>query len=363
MRSVPPFELMHWAKRQLEPAVYPLGGSGTPAPGPQDAPPTLAAAAGFSSHGDEGGLPDLRRSVAHAYGVPDDHVLVSDGASLANYTALAALAGPGDRLLVETPTYASLAAIPRLLGTRVLPLVRRPEDAWQPSLDDVRRAAEDAPLAGVVLTRLHNPSGVDLPDAFLSGLAQLADRHGFHVLLDEVYLAFLADAVPAFRLSPRFLSTGSLTKVQGFGGLRVGWVLGDPATLRPLHELSYYLAVNASAPSQILGAAVLAENSRWLQRARRLAAEGTAVLDEWLATRADVTCIRPHGGLNTFLRLERVKDTAAFSKVLREVHDVAAPPGEMFGAPGWLRVSVSASPGNLREAFRRTGVALDTWSE
>jgi len=361
VRSVPPFELMHWAKRRLEPAPYPLGGSGTRPPGPDESPPVLPPAAGFSSFGDEGGLPDLRSEIARVYGVAEDHVLVSDGASLANYTALAALAGPGERVLVETPTYASLAGIPRLAGADVLELVRRPEERWQPSLDDVRHAAERGPLAAVVLTRLHNPTGVELSGEFLAGLAELAARHGFRVVLDEVYLAFLADAVPGFRRSPDFLSTGSLTKVQGFGGLRVGWILGDPRTLRPLHELSYYLAVNASAPSQILGAGILRENERWLGRARRLAAEGNAVLDDWLAARDDVSRVAPDGGLNSFVRPARVPDTAAFSAHLRDEHGVAAPPGEMFGAKGWLRLSVSAPVDVLREALRRTGVALDGW--
>jgi aspartate/methionine/tyrosine aminotransferase len=362
VRSPRPFELMHWAKRQLEPAPFPLGGSGTRSPGPEDDPPRLREATGFSSLGDEGGLPTLRAAIARAYGVGEDHVLVSDGASLANYTALLALAGAGDRVLVESPTYSILSEIPRFHGVRVIPLTRREETGWQPELDDVRHAADEAPLAAVVLTRLHNPTGADLSDSFLRGLAALAEQHDFHVLLDEVYLAFLPDAVPGFRLSPRFLSTGSVTKVQGFGGLRVGWILGEPDALRPIHEVSYYLAVNASAPSQILGAAVLAENERWLARARRLAAEGRATFEEWMSGRDDVSWVPPSGGLNAFVRLERVEDTAAFTRRLRAEQGVAIPPGVMFGAPGGVRISFSAAPPVLREGLRRTGQALDAWT-
>ena len=101
--------------------------------------------------------------------------------------------------------------------------------------------------------------------------------------------------------------------------------------------------MNASAPSQILGAGILRENERWLGRARRLAA------------RDDVSRVAPDGGLNSFVRPARVPDTAAFSAHLRDEHGVAAPPGEMFGAKGWLRLSVSAPVDVLREALRRTG--------
>jgi aspartate/methionine/tyrosine aminotransferase len=307
-------------------------------------------------------MPDLRAAIAHAFGTEPESVLVSDGASLAGYTALLAVGGAGARVVVEDPTYASLAEIPRLHGAEVVRWRRRPEDGWLPRMDELRAIRDAGPIAAVVLTRLHNPSGVDLPADFLEELAGLAEAGDFRVVLDEVYLDFLPDAVPGFRFSPRFLSTGSLTKVHGFGGLRVGWILSHPETLRPLRELSYYLAVNTSAPSQALGAAVLRENGRWLERARRLAAEGRAVFEEWLAGRSDASWVPADGGLNAFVRLPAVKDTHRFAEQLREEHGVSLAAGEYFGMPGWVRISYSAPVPALREALRRTGVALDGWS-
>jgi len=68
LRDPEPFELMHWAKRELEPSPWPLGQSGTPPPGPEDDPPAMLAGTGFSSFGDEGGMPDLRDAIARVYG-------------------------------------------------------------------------------------------------------------------------------------------------------------------------------------------------------------------------------------------------------------------------------------------------------
>ncbi|MBZ0267904.1 pyridoxal phosphate-dependent aminotransferase [bacterium] len=359
MRTPRRFDLMHWAKRDLEPAPYPLGGSGTRPPGRDEASPALPPGAGFTSFGDEGGLPPLREALARVYRTGETQVLVTDGASLANYTALAGLAGPGDRVVVETPTYASLAEVPRFQGATVVPWHRRPEENWLPRLEHLRATLREGPLAAVVLTRLHNPSGVDLPPAFLRELAELAETHDFRVLLDAVYLDFLPDAVPGFRFSKRFLSTGSLTKVQGFGGLRVGWILGDAAAIASLREVSYLLAVNASAPSQTLGSVVLAENERWLHRARNLAAEGRAILEEWMGGREDVSWIPAAGGLNAFVRVQDGIDTLSFAKRLREERGVALAAGEMFQCPGWVRISFSAPADTLREALRRTGEALD----
>jgi aspartate/methionine/tyrosine aminotransferase len=351
---------MHWAKDR-ERAAFHLGASGTPSP------PSEEVAAFFdsnddaaSSAGDRHGFGDLRAAIAAAHGVTEDSVLVSDGASLANYATLAVAAGPGDRVLVETPTYGVLEQIPRFHGAEVERLARRPEDAWTPPLDAIAAAAArpGAPLRAVVLTRLHNPSGTNLAPEFLEQLARVAEAHSLHVLFDEAYLDFV-DETPAHRFSPRFLSTGSLTKGLGFGGLRIGWVIAAPRTLAPVREFSFYLAVNASAPAQRAAVRILAKRAHYVERARRIAARGRAIVDAWLASRDDVSWVAPAGGLIGFIRLHRVEDTEAFASRLLAEADVAVAAGEHFGMGGWVRVGFGAEESSLREGLARMGRALD----
>lgn len=364
MRTPTPFEFMHWAKAR-EGATWHLGTSGTPAPGPDAEAAFFAAtpdlpAGRSASTGDRFGYAALREAVARAYGAREDGVLVSDGTSLANYAALTAMAGPGDRVLVETPTYPVLAEIPRFHGAVVERLPRRAEDGWQPRLDDVRAALArpGPPLRAVALTRLHNPTGADLDPAFLDGLAALAEANDFHVMLDEVYLDFV-DAEPGHRISPRFVTTGSLTKVYGFGGLRIGWVIGDPRVLRPVREFSFYLSVNASSPSQAAALRVLERREELRAGARRRAAAGLAVMDAWIASRADVSWVRPAGGLVGFVRVHRVADTRAFARRILETRGVAVAEGEFFGAPGHLRVGFGVDAPALLGGLERLGAALD----
>jgi len=352
---------MHWAKAH-EGTRYNLGMSGAPPPSPAELRDVFEPGqpGGASSVGDRHGFPGLRADLGTMHGVAPDHVLVSDGTSLANYAALTALAGPGDRVLVETPTYSSLAEIPRFHGAVVERIARRPEDAWVPRIEEIRAStgAGGPPVRAVALTRLHNPTGAGLPAAFLEALAILAEERDFHVLLDEVYLDFV-DATPGHRFSPRFLSTGSLTKAWGYGGLRIGWVLGAAEALAPIRELSFHLAVNASAPSQRAARRVLARRDVILARTRALAARGREIAEDWIASRDDATWIPPAGGLVGFVRLPRVPDTAAFTRRLREAEDVALPAGEMFGRPGWVRLGFGLEEPALHEALARVGRALD----
>jgi aspartate/methionine/tyrosine aminotransferase len=354
---------MEWAKSH-EPSPYHLGTSGAPGPDAAEVARLFRFddADAISSTGDRFGLPALRAAVARMQGVDEDSVLVSDGTSLANYTALTVLAGPGDRVLVETPTYSILDEIPRFHGALVEPLPRWPEHLWVPRMEEIRRAldAPGPPVRAIVLTRLHNPTGVDLPPPFLEELARCAEQRDFHVMLDEVYLDFI-DARRGHTFSPRFLTTGSLTKVYGFGGLRVGWVIAAPEALRAVRELSFYLAVNAAAPSQHAAVRILAARERHLERTRDIAARGHAILAEWLASRDDVSCVPPAGGLIAFVRLHNVVDTTAFTERLLERDGVALAPGECFGVPGWARFGFGIEEATLREGLARVGRALDAF--
>lgn len=348
---------MHWAKTWVGKLPYCLGESGVRPPPPEEFSLAGVRAGTENYFGD----PELRKAIARVHHAGIEQVLVSEGTSLANYTALSVLAGPEDRILVEFPTYPVLEEIPRFHGAEVQRIARRPEQGWQPQLEEIARLV-DSPgkrVAAVVLTRLHNPSGVDLAPQFLSDLAALAEARDFVVLFDEVYLDFLPDALPAHRLSPRFVTTGSLTKAYGFGGLRVGWVVGAQRWLRPMQELSFYLQVNGSYVAQAEGIRVLEHRDAVLGRSRGIAARGRRIVEQWVGERGDVDWTPPAGGITAMIRLARIANTAGFAAQLRETAGVNVAEGEFFAMPGWIRISFGVEETKLREALRRIGLALD----
>ena len=236
LRRPAPFRFMHWAKTTVGRYPYCLGSSGVPAPDPAEFPPAPSEYAGPDYYG----IASLKAAIASAHGVDEERVLVSGGTSL----------------LVEAPTYPVIDSIPAYHGVAVDRFERRPEDGWLPDVDELRRLATAPgrePVSAIVLTRLHNPSGADVPVDRIEAIAALAEEVDALVLWDEVYLDILPAATPAHRLSERFVSTGSLTKVYGFGGLRVGGVIGPPDVLEPMKELSFYLEVDTARPSQETG--------------------------------------------------------------------------------------------------------------
>ena len=102
---------------------------------------------------------------------------------------------------------------------------RRADEGFR--VDPERVAAAVTPRTRlIVVTNLHNPSGVRTPDATLLELAKIAEARGAYLLVDEVYAPF--DDLPedgvfrtsARKLGPNVLAVSSLTKCYGLAPRR-----------------------------------------------------------------------------------------------------------------------------------------------
>ena len=177
-------------------------------------------------YGDHRGSETLRSQIA-ADGcgalTPDD-VLVTVGAAGALFLTATALLGPGDRLVVARPNYASNLETPRAIGADIAYLELAFAAGYQVDLD--RLAALITPETKLVsLTSPHNPTGAVIPQSDLAEIVRMVERAGTWLLLDETYRE-LADEIhpPASILSDRVISVSSLSKTYGVPGIRVGWV-------------------------------------------------------------------------------------------------------------------------------------------
>ena len=149
------------------------------------------------------GLPVLRAAVARRFtarGLPTtvDQVLITSGGQSAIALVLAALVTPGDRVLVEHPTYPNALEAVHARGARCVPVPLDPDspgaDAWD--LELVTAAVRDAaPRLAYLIPDHQNPTGALLDAAGRERLVALARRTGTPLLVDET-LAELTLAGP-----------------------------------------------------------------------------------------------------------------------------------------------------------------------
>ena len=356
-RSWAPY--MTWAKHH-EKAAFDLTGSNLLPCTLEDLPGARDALRLYARNDD--GWPPLLDAIAARYGVDVDRVATGPGGSGANFLALAATVRPGETVLVEWPGYDPHAGAARLLGARVRTFPRGWDRSFQLDADTVA-AALTPDVGAVVLTDLHNPSGVATDRDALRRVGEAAEAVGARVIVDEVYLdaASVADTRPAATLGHVFVSTNSLTKSYGLSGLRIGWILAHPAIVERANRVRDVVDGVGSIPSETLGAYAFGRLDELLGRARTILGRGSALFEDFVASRPELEWVAPAGGSVGFPRLVGVDDAGPFVELAAREADVGVTPGSLFGEPAHFRVAVAGELGTLEAGLDRLGSALDLW--
>ncbi len=228
------------------------------------------------------GLLELRTVIAqlshHYHGVsydPEREITISVGATEGLLAAILALTQPGDRVVYLEPAYDSYLPAIRLAEAEPVPLRLQ-----EPTFAMPWEALEQAFAKGAspcVLNFPHNPTGRTLHPEDLKALEALAQRYPEVIfVVDEAYELMTwhptapRPAAPlSIRKSPalrqRSVIIGSLGKLLGMTGWRLGYVLAPPALTSAIRSVRQFISFCAPSSLQWVAASYLENN---LDRAR-----------------------------------------------------------------------------------------------
>jgi aspartate/methionine/tyrosine aminotransferase len=306
------------------------------------------------------GVVELRELLAKKYGVPASNVLVTAGATMGIYLACAAAVAEGDQVLLESPNYEPLYRALETRGAEIKMLERRFERGWQIELEELERKAGRATRA-IVLTNTHNPSGVATSPEKMMTIGQIARESGATVIVSEVYLdnTFAPGQKPAATLGPNLVSIGSLSKVYGLGGLRIGWMVGPEPLLKKARLALDYIECDLPAPSESIALVALKKGPELILRCQQIAMRNFKIIGEWIEKRGDLQWVAPGGGTVCMVKLPPSVDAQALSTLLREKYGTLVVPGDFFYVRGFIRLSAGMDEDVLRQGLKYVGKAID----
>lgn len=305
------------------------------------------------------GYAPLLEAIAAQYGVGSEQVVTAPGASGANFLAFAALVDAGDEVLVEQPTYEPILAALSFLGARIRRFGRRFEDGYRLDLDEIRSLLTDK-VRLIVLANPHNPSGVLLPPEDVAAVGRLAEHVGANVLVDEVYRDVWFEAAPPSHVhfGPRFLTTSSLTKSYGLGGLRCGWILCAPDLAQRLRCTKDFMEGVDSVPSDTLAVAAFRQLPRLAERSRAIMDPNIAQVHAFLSEHAErLDCVVPPRSMTVFPRLKGEEDSEPLHDWLR-TRETSIVPGKFFESPRHFRLGFAVEPENVAAGLRHLSEGL-----
>ncbi len=179
---------------------------------------------------------DLIAALAAKHGVPADHVQVGQGSTEILKMAVHA-ATPETTIVVAEPTYEDVTSYARAYGRQVVAVPLRAD--WSHDLERMRAAAAGAGPALVFICNPNNPTGTLTPSAEVDAWIEASDERTTF-LVDEAYFEF-AEEQPGYHSAQRWITSRpnvvvvrTFSKIHAMAGLRLGYALAQPATIRRL---------------------------------------------------------------------------------------------------------------------------------
>ena len=348
-------DYMHWSKT-LSRASFNLATSGVAHFPLRDLPIDLKE---LEINGDNSyGYVPLQQAIAAYHRVDPDCVVESDGTSMANHLAMAAIIETGDEVLIEYPAYGPILDVAYYLEAKVKRFQRAEENGWAIDLEEVRRCITPKTRL-IVITNLHNPTSVLTPDSVLREIGEIARSTGAFVLVDEVYLDAVYENTPrtSFHLGPEFVVTSSLTKVYGVSGLRCGWILAQSDLAWKMRRLNDLYSATPVYPGELLSVVAFQHLDLLRERARRIVDADRKLLRDFLKKQSRLCAVETNWGTTSFPRLLS-GNTDAFLERLRTEFDISAVPGGFFEMPDHFRIGMGVNTEMFAEGLKRLSRAL-----
>lgn len=327
-----------------------LSNASLPAPAPEIEAAYEQALSSMSvyltSHGMEPiGVVALREVIARRYaerGLPTspDQIMVTSGAQHAMRLLLGVLTDPGDRVIVDHPTYPNALEAIRRHGARPIPVAVRPEagpaGGWD--LGGLAGAArQTAARTAFLVPDFHNPTGLCLDAAGRAELARIMADARMTLVVDETMVDLWLDAPPpppvaAFPAGSATVTIGSTGKSL-WGGLRVGWIRADRELITRLAGARTAVDLGTPVMEQLAAAHLLTDVDDLLARRRaQLRVQRDALCAALAAHLPAWRYARGQGGMSLWARMPEPVSTALAAAA--PSHGVRLAAGPRFGVQG-----------------------------
>jgi histidinol-phosphate aminotransferase len=293
---------------------------------------------------------ELRSELAHRHNVPEERLVVGDGAAqLLSYATQILMDDPSDELVTPWPSYALYPLMARRARAHAVPVEGYGPEPVLAAINDRTRI--------VAICSPNDPTGE------LFGISELRELlealpERVVVLLDEALVEFVEPKVQAPDAAlellddhPRLLVFRTFSKAWGLAGLRCGYAIGGPGAGPLLERLEPELGLNELAQAGALEA-LRHSVERVAGRGRLVAANRAALAQTCRELGYDVT----DSQANVLWVARKGVDGPELSARLERGHVIVASGGPL-GDPAHVRITVPARDEHMTRVIRALELA------
>ena len=312
---------------------------------------------GHTGYCPSAGIPEFREVVAKHIGetrnidIHPDEVTVTPGAKPIIFFTILALVDDGDEVIYPEPGFPVYESVIDFIGGKAIPLPLREEVDFRFRIDDLTDAISNRTKL-LILNSPQNPTGGTLTDADLLAIAELAQKHSFYILTDEVYSRLLYEGTHQSIISlPGMKEKTILIDGHSKTYAMTGWRLGYGVAPREIAEkITQYAGIEALTGPQTFVTQMVTE----FRKRRDVIVDGLNAID-------GISCVKPLGSFYVFPNVTKLPlPCEELADYLMDEVGVALLPGTAFGkyGDGYVRLSYANSLENIKDALNRIQFAI-----
>ncbi|RIJ41778.1 aminotransferase class I/II-fold pyridoxal phosphate-dependent enzyme [Pontibacter oryzae] len=334
-----------------------------------------ALEAGHTLYGPTEGTLALRETICRKYNLDGidlsaSQVVVTPGTKQALFNLLTVLIQPNDEVVVPTPAWFGFHELMRYSPGKLVPLPTHLQDGYKLSPEMLEATLTERTRI-LLLTNPGNPSGRLYSKTELEALLAVTNKYpNLYIISDEIYdlitysRAFTTILSCEGAKASRTIIVNGFSKTFAMSGWRLGFIIGPNDLVKKSIDfqgatfsgVSVFLQEAAKAAIE-LGSAHLALQKDVLTRNREIMRQGLEAIP-------NVRFYLPDGAYYFFPDLsdylghtsisgEQIRTTDDLCRYFRSCYNLELASGDLFGAPGHVRMSFAVEPHRLQDAMQR----------
>ncbi len=313
------------------------------------------------------GLLELRKSISRYFKRnfqleydPAGDILITVGGSEAIDSAIRAIVGSGDEVLIPSPSFVCYEPITALAGGTPVVIPTKVENDFRLTADELREHITPKTKA-LILPFPNNPTGAIMEREHLEEIAEVLRGTDIMIISDEIYSALTYGGIKHTSIAQidgmkeRTIVINGFSKTYSMTGWRLGYACGPAPIIKLMTKIHQFAIMSSPTTSQYAAIEAIENGEDDIENMleeydsrRRIILDGFNSLG--------LTCFEPKGAFYIFPCIKSTgMSSEEFCEKLIEEERVALVPGNAFGdsGEGYVRVSYCYSIEHIKTALSR----------
>ncbi len=335
---------------------------------------------GFTKYTPVGGIDELKTAIIdklkkdNGLAYERNEIIVSCGAKHSLYNIAEALYDIGDEIILPAPYWVSYPDQIVLNGA-VPVIVKTDEKNSFTITPEILQANLSKKTKALILNTPSNPTGLAYDRKNLEAIAELAVKHDFYIVSDEIYEKLTYDgfehvsiASLGNEIKQRTIVVNGLSKSYAMTGWRIGYAAGPKDLISAMTNIQSQSTSNPTSIAQKAAVEALTGTQDFILEMVSEFDRRCKYMFERLNKIDGVACIKPVGAFYAFPNVSSyygrsfkgnlINSSMDLSTYLLDEAKVAVVPGSAFGDDGYIRLSYATSMENVKKGLDRIEIAL-----